>query len=113
MTEEKPAPRALLFEASGRARLRVGERTFEDVPLVALDEKAQEPADMTVPSLVVRTGQTEAIAIVPGARVEGVELYHAKFHEDGAMEEMRVRVRDVRERRPKGDPFWNRVFRKK
>lgn len=113
MTSETPT-RALLFEGSGRARVRVGDRVFEDVPIVALvEENAQEPADMTVPSLVLRPAFTEAVAVIPGERVQGVELYHARFHEDGSLEEVRVRVRDVRERKPKGDPFWSRVFGRK
>lgn len=113
MSEADAAPRALLFDGSGRVRLTVGERTFEDVPIVPLDENAPEPADITVPALMLRPSFPTGVALVPGHRVENVALYHAQFKDDGSMDEVRVRVRDVRERKVKGDPFWNRVFRKK
>jgi hypothetical protein len=41
-------------------------------------------------------------------------LYQARIHaDDGALEEVRVRVKDIHERKAKGDAFWNRVFKKK
>lgn len=98
------APRADLVEHGARARVTAGDRSWEDVPVVPLDEAAPEPADLAVPALIVRPAFPTAIAVLPGERIADVELFL-----DGS----RVRVREIRERKAKGDPFWSKVFSKK
>lgn len=112
MTEDAGA-RALLFEGSGRARVIVGDRSWEDVPLVPLGANDAEPIGLDEPALVLRAGSTRATARLVGERHEEVALYLARPDESGNLVETAISVRDVRERKAKGDPFWNRVFRKK
>lgn len=102
------APKAILTEGAGVARVTFGDRAWSDVPLVPLAQDAPEPMDLPDPALIVRSASPTAVARVGDERIEGVELWYAAL--EG---ESRVRVREVRERKAKGDAFWSRVFRKK
>ena len=102
------APKAVLTEGAGVARVTHGDRAWTDVPLVPLEEDAPEPGDLPDPALIVRPAFPTAVARVGDERIEGVELWYAAI--EG---ESRVRVREVRERKAKGDAFWGRVFRRK
>lgn len=112
----------VLFEGSDRARVRVGERSWEDVPVVPLREADLEPEGLASPTVLVRAGSGRATVLVEDALRIDADLLLARVDPDGATSEMPVRVKALRERpagepepapSAKADPFWSRVFRKK
>lgn len=123
-----PMAEVVLFEGSDRARVRVGERSWEDVQVFPLREGDLEPDGLVSPAVLVRAGRERATIIVEDALRIDADLFLARVQPDGTTREMPVRIKALRDRAegepeaapegpakadPKADPFWSRVFRKK
>lgn len=108
-----PEPtRVLLREGAPTATVRFGATTVDDLPILtaAPREDATQDALQRFPgdAVVLQAGAATATARLAGATHASLPLF--KLHEDGS--EIRVRVADIRERAPRADPFWKRVFKR-
>ena len=111
--------KVVLKDRAATARVKIGSIWHEDVPIVTarMNENGEKVLKAVHENAVLLQEQATTAMIRIGDEIKAnVPIYKERIKSgaDGAMEEIRVRVNEIRDRTQKGSgKFWGRVFGKK